>query len=252
LRTLIVDDEPWARQKLCELLKHAADVAVVGECGNGLEAVAVLGRESVDLVFLDVQMPGMDGLAVLEAVGPERMPAVVFVTAHDQYAVQAFEVNACDYLLKPFDEVRLQKALERARRTIRGGHERLASQLAALVTSLAGRRKYDSRLVAKSEGRVYFVAADEIDWIEAQGNYAQVHAGGRSYLLRETMASLVERLDPDRFFRVHRNAIVNADRIAELQPMFNGQYDVVLRDGLRLSLSRRYRDSLQRKLGRPF
>jgi two-component system LytT family response regulator len=252
IRTLIVDDEPLARERLRALLSAEPDIEVIGECGDGPAAVQAIRSDTPDLVFLDVQIPEIDGFGVIERIGVENAPVVVFVTAYDQYALEAFDVHAVDYLLKPFDEARFAKALARARGTVqsqRNGevNERLLTLLRGIKTAPSGRAE---RLVVKSAGRLFFLRAEEIDWIESSGNYVCLHVGNETHLLRETMSSLEARLDPNSFIRIHRTAIVNVDRIKELQPLFHGEYEVVLRGGARLTLSRSYRDRLQCLLGK--
>ena len=252
IRTLIVDDEPLCRERLRTLLEGDADVAVVGECGDGAEAVAALREGGCDLVFLDVQMPILDGLEVVEAVGPGRMPTVVFVTAYDRYALRAFEVQALDYLLKPFDRERFDKALARAKAHVRRDRSAEASrQLLDLLKEARPGPRHLERLVIKSGGRIFFLKAEEIDWIEAAGNYLRLHAAGETHLLRETMNALEERLDPARFLRIHRSTMVNIERVKEIQPLFHGDYVVLLRDGTELTLSRTYRQRVQEVLGSP-
>jgi two-component system, LytTR family, response regulator len=251
IRTLIVDDEPLARERVRALLAEETDVEVVGECRDGQEAVEAIRREAPDLVFLDVQIPEVDGFGVIERVGVDKIPVIVFVTAYDQYALQAFEVHAVDYLLKPFDQDRFQKALARARQSVqlrRGGD--VNERLVALLEDLKTPQGHLERLVVKSSGRLFFLRAEEIDWIESSGNYVSLHVGPESHLLRETMNGIETKLDPARFIRIHRTAIVNIDRIRELQPLFHGEYDVVLRTGTTLTLSRGYRDRLQGLLGK--
>jgi len=250
IRTLIVDDEPLCRERLRTLLADAPDFIVVGECGDGAEAVATLRESPCDLVFLDVQMPVMDGLEVVEAIGPERMPTVVFVTAYDRYALRAFEVQALDYLLKPFDRERFEKALARAKSHVQRDQSAEASrQLLALLGDTRPGRKHLERLVIKSGGRIFFLKMEEIDWIEAAGNYLRLHVGSETHLLRETMNTLEGRIDPERFLRIHRSTIVNIERIREIQPLFHGDYVVLLRGGTELTLSRTYRPRLQEVLG---
>jgi two-component system, LytTR family, response regulator len=251
IRTLIVDDEPLARERVRALLAEETDVEVVGECRDGQEAVEAIRREAPDLVFLDVQIPELDGFGVIERIGVDKIPVIVFVTAYDQYALQAFEVHAVDYLLKPFDQDRFQKALARARQSVqlrRGGD--VNERLVALLEDLKTPQGHLERLVVKSSGRLFFLRAEEIDWIESSGNYVSLHVGPESHLLRETMNGIETKLDPARFIRIHRTAIVNIDRIRELQPLFHGEYDVVLRTGTTLTLSRGYRDRLQGLLGK--
>ena len=250
LRTLIVDDEPLARERLANLLSAEPDIEVVRQCRDGEEAVAAIQQLTPDLVFLDVQMPALNGFEVIEAVG-DKMPLVIFVTAYDQHALRAFQVRALDYLLKPFDRERFQEALQRARLHIqRDETGDLGRRLLALVKDLRRDQPKTDRLVVKSGGRLFFLRTDEIDWIEASGNYVRLHVGTTSHLLRETMNSIEARLDPEKFFRIHRSRIVNMERIQEMQPWLNGEYAVVLRNGTRVTLSRGYREKLQERLGR--
>jgi len=219
IRVLIVDDEPLARQRLRALVEAEPDLVVAGECGDGRQAVEAIRAHKPDLLFLDVRMPELDGFGVLEALAEEPRPAVIFVTAYDRFALKAFEVNALDYLLKPFDHERFAKALERARKLIgRAQSEDVNQQLRTLLEDARGGRKYLDRVVIKSAARVFFLRVDEIDWVEAAGNYLKLHAGGEEHLLRETMGNLEARLDPTRFLRIHRSTIVNIERIRELQP----------------------------------
>jgi two-component system LytT family response regulator len=252
IRTLVVDDEPLARERLTNLLSAEADIEVVGQCRDGEEAVTAIVDQTPDLVFLDVQMPALNGFGVIDAVGSERMPLVIFVTAYDQHALKAFQVRALDYLLKPFDRERFQQALERARTHLqRDETGDIGRRLLALVKDLRRDQPKTDRLVVKSGGRLFFLRADEIDWIEAAGNYVRVHIGPASHLLRETMNAIEGRLDAEKFFRIHRSRIVNLERIQEMQPWLNGEYAVLLRTGTRLTLSRGYREKLQERLGRP-
>jgi two-component system LytT family response regulator len=247
IRTMIVDDEPLARRGIRAQLKEEKDIEIVSECRNGSEAVAAIEKQSPDLVFLDVQMPELDGFGVLDAVGVEHMPAVIFVTAYDRYALRAFEVHALDYLLKPFDDERFGKAVQRARRQIeRKSIDDLSSRLQGLLDDLQSARKYVERLVVKSPGRIFFLSVAEIDCIEAADNYVRLHAGRESHLLRETMSSLEKKLDPAQFLRVHRSRIVNLRKIKELQPLFRGEYDITLRDGTRVESGRGYRERIQK------
>jgi two-component system LytT family response regulator len=251
LKTLIVDDEPHARRLIRTLLEKEDDFEIEGECENGREAVEILLSRRMDLVFLDVQMPQIDGFDVLMALPPERIPAVIFVTAHDQYAVRAFEVHALDYLLKPVDEDRFIQALDRARSQARvGPGDALQQKLESLVQDIRKQRLGKERLLVKSAGRIVFLPHEEIDWIEAAGNYMRIHAGGEIHLMRETMTGLAKRLDPDRFARIHRSAMVNIDRIKELAPSRKGEFDVFLQSGERLTLSRKFRPAVEAALGR--
>ena len=251
IKVLVADDEPLARERLTTLLATEPDVDVVAQARDGEEVVTAVNDHSPDLVFLDVQMPQMNGFEAIEAVGTEKMPLVVFVTAYDQHALRAFEVRALDYLLKPFDRERFSDAMQRARRQLeREETGDLGRRLLALVKDLRRDQPRSDRLVVKSGGRLFFLRTDEIDWIEAAGNYVRLHVGPTSHLLRETMNAIEGRLDPEKFFRIHRSRIVNMERIQELQPWLNGEYAVLLQTGTRLTLSRGYREKLQERLGR--
>jgi two-component system LytT family response regulator len=245
IRTLIVDDESLARERIKRYLGAEADIEIVGECANGKEAVESIDSLSPDLLFLDIQMPEMDGFGVLEAIGLQKVPAIIFVTAYDKYALKAFEVHALDYLLKPFNRERFRRSLARAREQL--DHDRMGQldqRLLSLLEDLKAEQKHLDRLVVRSVGRVFFLKTDEIDWIEAAGNYVRLHVGREGHLLRETMNRLEAKLNPDKFLRIHRSTLVNIDRIKELQPLFSGDYTVILRDGRQLTLSRSYRDKL--------
>jgi two-component system LytT family response regulator len=251
IRTLVVDDEPMGRERVRALLLQEDDVEVIGECSDGTQAIAAIQQYAPDLVFLDVQMPGSNGFGVIDAVGADRMPNVIFVTAYDEYALKAFEYHALDYLLKPFNRDRFQQTLKHARASLerrRAGD--LGRRLLALVNDIKPEAPRLERLIVKSGGRVFFLRTDEIDWIEAAGNYVRLHLGEESHLFRETMNRMETRLDARRFVRIHRSRIVNTERIKELQPWFNGEYVVILRNGTRLTLSRGYRDRLQDQLGK--
>ena len=250
IRAVIVDDESPARTRIRELLRATPDVEIIDECSNGREAVRSISANSPDLVFLDIQMPELDGFAVIEALGPEHLPAVIFVTAYDHYAVQAFEVNAIDYLLKPFDRQRFQTALSRARDHLQMNNKgELNQQLNTLLRQLKTPQKQAERFVVKSGGRVFFLKNEEIDWIEAAGNYVRLHVGTETHLLRETMNAIQKKIDPSRFIRIHRSTFVNVEKIKELQPWFHGEYVVIMRDGTQLTMSRSYRSSLPDLLG---
>jgi two-component system, LytTR family, response regulator len=244
VRALIVDDEPLARRRLKALLRDEEGVEVVGEAGDGAAALAAIGRLQPDVVFLDVQMPGMDGFDVLDALSPSACPVVVFVTAYDQYALQAFDVHAADYLLKPFDRKRLRHALVKVRALAGGDAEAAAARLLGLVAAVRAGRHLE-RMVIKTATRVYFVRAADVDRIEAAGHYLTLHVGREAHVMRGTIREIAARLNPDRFVRVHRSTIVNLDRIKELIPSFHGEYVIVLRDGTRVTSSRGYSDRLQ-------
>ena len=246
LRLLIVDDEPVARRRLRRLVREIADVEIVGEAGDGRSAVSAIRTRTPDIVLLDVQMPEMDGFEVLQAVG-DRLPAVIFVTAFDRYALRAFEVHALDFLLKPVTAETLARALERARTRIaerRGAM--LDPRVLALLNDLAGGRpRFLSRLPVKLRGKMIVIDLADVDWIKAADNYVTLHVGATAYPARETMSRLERELDPDRFVRIHRSAIVQIDRIKELLPDFHGDFVVVLRDGTRVTLSRTYRSRVE-------
>lgn len=256
IRALIVDDEPIARKGVRRELERDAEVEIVGECANGRDAVSFIRERRPDLVFLDLQMPELDGFGVVEQVGVERMPTVVFVTAFDEFALKAFELHALDYVLKPFNSERFQTALRRAKAQARmAGAAELDARLVALLADARraeGREPYLERVVVKSGGRVFFLGAGEIDWIEAAGNYVRLHAGRDSHLVQGTMSRLEGRLDPNVFLRVHRSAIVNITRIRELHPLFHGEYAIKLASGKELTSGRGYRERLQRLLENAF
>jgi two-component system, LytTR family, response regulator len=251
-RVLIADDEPLARERLRTLLQDEPGMEIVGEAGDGLRAAESILALTPDIVFLDVQMPGADGFDVIEAVGADRMPCVIFVTAFDRYALRAFDVHALDYLLKPFDRERFRQSVARARqqmtRTNGGDVER---RIAALMDDLRPAKQKTDRFVVKSGGRIFFVRTSEIDWIEAAGNYVKLHVGADTHLIRETMNAVEGRLSPEAFVRIHRCHIVNIEQVRELQPWFNGEYVVFLKSGTRLTLSRGYRERLQDRVGKP-
>ena len=249
-RTLIVDDEPLGRERIRTLLAGDPEIEVIEECPDGRRAVAAIERFKPDLVFLDVQMPEMDGFAVLDAIAGDCMPVIIFVTAYDRYAVQAFEVHALDYLLKSFDRERFQAALLRAKEEIRRSKAgALNERLAGLLEDLQAKQKRLTRLVVKTGGRIVFLRVEEIDWVEAADNYVRIHSGRECHLIRETLQSLESRLSPEKFLRIHRSTLVNVDRIRELQPIFHGDYLVKLNDGTELTLSRNYREKLLEPLG---
>ena len=231
IRALIADDEALARKFIRRMLKDDRDFEIIGECTNGKETVAMIKKEKPDIVFLDVQMPEMDGLAVLESIGIEWLPEIIFTTAYEQYAIRAFELHALDYLLKPFEDGRMQ--------------------ISALLENLKNKPQYLERLVIKAGGRITFLRTEEINWIEADDKYVHLHTSKARPMVRQTLSAMEAQLDPAKFRRVHRSTIVNIERIAELQPLFSGEYSILLQDGTKLTLSRNYRDKLFELLGKP-
>ena len=261
IRALISDDEPLARDVVRLLLEERNDIEIIEQCSTGIETVTAIRGKNPDLVFLDVQMPDLDGFGVVKEIGVENMPVVIFVTAYDKYALRAFEVHALDYLLKPFDKERFSHALERAISQLKEKHstetkEHLRELLESYTDVIQSKieagpqsEQYLDRLVIKESGRLFFVNVDEIDWIEAAGDYVSLHVGRNSHLLHETMTGLENKLNPQKFLRIHRSTIVNSDCIKELHPHINGEYHVFLKNGIKLKLSRRYRKNLQALFG---
>lgn len=246
IRTLIVDDESLARDRLRQLLAKEPEVELVGECSDGREAVAMIQNAKPDLVFLDVQMPELDGFSVLAELEGKPMPVIVFVTAHDKFALRAFEVHAVDYLLKPFDRDRFQKALGRALEQVKQrDSSTLIKRQTVLLAGLKPAAKAPERIAVKSGGSILWVNLADVDWIGSADNYAELHVGAKSHLLRETLSALEARLDPEQFVRISRSIIVNAKRIKELKRLFYGGCEITLQSGTKLTLSRRYRDKLQ-------
>jgi two-component system LytT family response regulator len=254
IRVVVVDDEPVARAGVQKLLSLDPDVEVVGEAGNGRDAVALIRRVEPDLMFLDIQMPEMNGFDVLQALGPQNAPVIVFVTAYDQFALRAFEVQAFDYLLKPFEDDRFHIVLQRAKEQVRRARrDELADRLENLLNTYAAglapaahaNAAHLTRIIVREGGAVTFQPVDEIDWIEAADYYAKLHIGTAIQLVRYTMNDLERQLDPGRFVRVHRSAIVNADRVKEIRVDYQNHHVVVLRNGMRVPLSRRRRDLLE-------
>ena len=253
MTTLIVDDEPLAREGLRMLLSQDAEVSAIHEAKDGREALATIRETRPDLVLLDVQMPEIDGFSVVKEIGPEQMPAVVFVTAHDQYAIQAFEINAIDYLLKPVTEERFAQAMERAKLRIRHRPADEANrQIISLLETIASPRRYLKRLAVRLAGKTVFVEVEDIDWMEAAENYVQLHAGRSGHLLHVAMNTLEKSLDPEMFQRIHRSVIVNVRRIKELQPALHGEYVITLQNGVRLQSGRIYHQKLKALAANPF
>jgi len=249
IRAMIIEDEPLGRERLRALLEDFPEIQIVKECSNGREAVTSITKLKPDLLFLDVQMPEMDGFEVLEAIAGDEMPAVIFVTAYDQYAVRAFQLHALDYLLKTFDRDHFAQAVRRAIAEIIHRQYKFRERLVALLEDVGNRRSPD-RIMIRSGGRILFLRAEEIDWIAAEDNYVGLHVGRETYLLRNTMASMEERLNPAMFLRIHRSTIVNLDRIRELKPLFHGDYSVLLHDGTKLTLARTSYEGLRKLLGK--
>ncbi len=257
IRAVIVDDEGLARDTLQLLLDTHDDIEIVAVCENGQQAVETIEATAPDLVFLDIQMPVMNGFEVVETVGPAKMPVVIFVTAYDQYALRAFEAQALDYLLKPFDDERFEQALERAREMIRQQQVgQLGARLAALVAgdqpvsapAADSATPYLQRIMIKSRQSMYFLRVEDVDWIEAAGDYVSIHVDGKPHLLRETMSGMLEKLNPTQFVRIHRSSIVRIDSISEVKPYFHGDYIILLKSGKELKLSRRYWESVEKVL----
>jgi two-component system LytT family response regulator len=252
IRALIADDEALARKFIRRMLKDDHEVEIVGECSNGKQAVAMIRKHNPDVVFLDVQMPEMDGFAVLESIGIERLPEIIFATAYEQYAIRAFELHALDYLLKPFDQARFKDAIKHAKERFHSERRSEGrTQISALLQSIKNKPQYLDRLVIKAGGRITFLSTDEINWIEADDKYVHLHAGKISPMVRQTLSAMETQLDPRKFRRIHRSAIVNVERIKELQPLFSGEYSILLEDGTKLTLSRSYKDKLFELLGKP-
>jgi two-component system LytT family response regulator len=249
IRTLIVDDMKLARVRLRLALAQDSEIEIVGECANGREAVAAIRELRPELVFLDIQMPKMNGFDVIEAVGAKQMPVTVFATAFDEFALQAFEANALDYLLKPIDEMRLAKTVERVkRRILEAGPGRLDERLLRLLGNMQNKAGYLKRIPVKTAQHTVLVLIEDIDWIGAAGNYLELHAGKDIYLLRERISGLEQKLDPAHFIRIHRSTIVNLDHVRTIHPMFNGDQTVVLHDETKLNLSRTYSEKFLARL----
>lgn len=254
MRVIIVDDEPLARDRLRAMLAKESEIQIIAECGDGREAVAAIKREVPDVVFLDIQMPEMDGFGVIAQLKGHAVPKIVFVTAFDEFAVKAFEVHAVDYLLKPFDRDRLHQTIVHLRKQDKTvSPTELTEKLSALIESIQGGSQQPTpsdRIPLKLDGRVIFLRPADIDWIEAQDNYVKLHAGrGDAHMVRDTLASFEARLDPKKFLRIARSTIVNIDRVREMQPMFHGEWVVILHDGTKLTMSRGYREGLEKHMG---
>lgn len=249
IRALIIDDEPLARKGIRRLLKSENDIEIVGECTDGLQAVECIYKQKPDLVFLDIQMPGLDGFGVVDAIGLAAMPVMIFITAYDLHAMRAFDVHAIDYLLKPVKPDRLTVALDRARAMAkRPRPAEFSERLTALLRTMKPQHDMLERIVIKSIGKISIVAVDDIDWIEAERDYVKLYTPEKNYLLRERISALEEKLDPAKFIRIHRSTIVRIERIRELRPLVNGDHIVILRNGRQLSLSRKFREQVFSRL----
>jgi two-component system LytT family response regulator len=267
IRALIVDDESLAREALLVMLDDDPEIEVIAECRNGKEAVTVIREQSPDVVFLDIQMPEMDGFQVIEEVGAMRMPVTIFVTAYDKHALRAFEAHALDYLLKPFDHDRFDTTLQRAKTFVRQQKlGEISDNLLAVLQHMklktsespsetdnikldkATHKEPIDRVVIKSSGRIYFLKIEEIDWVEGAGDYLTLHSGSQTHLIRETMGNFHAKLDAQKFLRTHRSTIVNIERIKDIRPLSKGEYVITLTSGKSLKSSRGYRHALQRLL----
>ena len=249
LRVLIVDDEPAIRNGIRKLLTAMDSVQIAGECQNAAEAVSAIRRNQTDLVLLDIHLPDASGLDVVRTVGAEQMPLVVFVTAYDEHAIEAFDLNALDYLLKPFDEDRLQRALDRARERLSSdGQQQVIAQLEKLVANY--RPAGPERFVVRKTNHYEFVSADSVDWIESADNYIELHCGSKTHLLNETMSGIEQRLDPRKFLRIHRRHIVNTSRIQAVHPLAGGTFEIEMQHGVRLTSGRNFAQAVRLLIGR--
>lgn len=247
IRTLVADDEPLARKRLIKLLKEDAGVEVVEVCANGKEAIEQINEKHPDLVFLDIQMPEINGFDVLQNLDQEHVPAIIFVTAYDEYALKAFEVHALDYLMKPFNKERFRDSLNRAKTAIKQDNKTLiGNKIEHLLEYLDPPKESLSRILVKSSGWYFFLKVSDIDWIESAGNYVRIHSGKNNYLIRETMINMEKKLDSDLFFRIHRSTIVNVDKVKELEQWFHGDYQVTMHSGEKLTMSRNYKELLHK------
>ncbi len=250
IRAIIVDDEPLARKGIRSFLKPEPDVEIVGEAADGVEAVKYIQSLSPNVVFLDVQMPGLDGFGVIEKIGVDKMPIVIFVTAYDLHALKAFQVHAIDYLLKPINPESFHHALQRTRILLKSDRSvEINKKLLSLLQSINVHREYQQRFIIKSTGRITVLSVNDLDWIQADGDYVRLYAKGKYHLMRERISNLEQQLDPSHFIRIHRSIIARIDRVKELKPLINGDHLVILMDGTQLSMSRTYRDKVLASLG---
>jgi len=245
INTLIVDDEKLARERIRSLLESHPDIAVIGECNNGKEAIQKISSTLVDLMFLDIQMPELDGIRLIEKLPNEKIPLVVFTTAYDEFAVKAFELNAIDYLLKPFTKKRFEQSVKKIRDEFNSEDKDLyVSQMAAMAKAILDKKIYTERIVVKSDGKIRFQPVAEIVWAESEGNYLTLHTNSESSVIRDTMANFSVKLDPTKFLRIHRSFLVNVEYIKELKPWFNDEYVIILKDRTQLPVGRTYRKSI--------
>lgn len=254
LKILIVDDEPLARKYVSEMLREESDVEIVGEAGSGKAAARMIARHKPDLMFLDIQMPEMDGFSLLQSLDKCNLPVVIFTTAYEEYAIQAFEVHALDYLLKPFDQPRFAEALEHARAVFAESAAKglETDQIARLLESIKHKQRFLDRFLIKQNGRIVFLKVDQIEWIKADDKYIHLHAGKTRHMIRQTLSSIKAQLDPTQFVQLNRSVIVNIDSIKELHTMFNGDHEVQIHDGSKFVLSRNHKNELFDLLGKPF
>lgn len=247
IRVLIADDKLAAREKIKRMLRQETGIEVIGECAGGLETVSFIEKHKPDLVFLEIQMPDLNGFEILRKIEPGTLPFVIFVSESESFAVKAFEVSALDYLLVPFNKERLQTAVQKARQQIENRRNgSLDKLLRAFLDKFPDGKNYPDKIMLKTAKGISFINTNEVDWVEAAGNYVKLHVKESGHLLRETMNNIESKLNPDKFLRIHRSSLVNIDRIKELQPLFNGDYIVILQNDTELNLSRNYHDRLQR------
>lgn len=247
IRTVVVDDEPLACKRLEKLLKEDEEIELISLCANGEEAIKQINEEQPDLVFLDIQMPEINGFDVLQNIDQEKIPLIIFVTAYDEYALKAFEVHALDYLMKPFKKERFFESLNRAKKALKKNNRAVINnKIENLLEFLKPARGSLSRILVKSSGRYFFLKTTDIDWIESAGNYVRIHSGGNNYLIRETMINMEKKLDSDTFFRIHRSTIINVNKVKELEQWFHGDYQVIMYNEEKLTMSRNYKELLDK------
>ena len=247
IRTVVVDDEPLACKRLEKLLKEDNEIDLLKLCANGEEAIEVISSDEPDLVFLDIQMPEINGFEVLQQIDEDKVPLIIFVTAYDEYALKAFEVHALDYLMKPFKKERFYESLERAKKVLQHDNRaQIHGKIENLLAYLDDSGGPLTRILVKSSGRYFFLKAEDIDWIESSGNYVRIHSGGKNYLIRETMKNMEKKLDSDTFFRIHRSTIINVEKVKELEQWFHGDYQVIMYDDQKLTMSRNYKELLEK------